>query len=408
MQARRILSLIVIVFAGSFVVVRGIVPAVTVIQNDFPNYYTAGVIARTGSSAERLYDDAWFQQKMYDQGISQQGKFSPFPPATAVLFVPLSLLQPLDALRVLTALNALFLAGSIVLFSRLFCIPLSESTALILLSGWGLVNGFRFGQLYIALSFCMLAALYAQRQGLQAASGVAIGSLLPIKYFSLVLLLDATLKQRWRTVFWAMLVSGAIVATSIAVLGWEPHHQWLMSVLGDHLQGNLSQQDPYASTFQSLHSLLRRMFVFDAARNPQPLVHSAMLYSLLLYTIILICIVPGVVATVRLLRRDAATETTLAVLCTLALLLAPATATYHFVLLWLPVGILLRHYVDNGERMLTLLTLCVFAAIGFLPYSWFDRFDGRGIVTIAAYPRLLLLAVLYLLSVRAAHTPRLN
>lgn len=408
MQARRIVSLMIILFGGSFFVVRGVVPAVTVIQTDFPNYYTAGVIARSSSGAERLYDDAWFQQRISDQGLTQQGKFSPFPPPTAVLFVPLSLLQPLDALRTLTALNILFLAGSITLLSRLFRFTLLDSIVFVLLSGWGLVNSFRFGQLYIALSFCMLAAAYAQRQGSHVASGMAIGSMLPVKYFPLILLFDATLKRRWRAVVWAVLISGAIVTTSVAVLGWEPHRQWLMHVLINHLQGNLSQQDPYAFTFQSLHSLLRRMFVFDAQRNPLPLVNSTMLYNVVLYTIMSLLIASAVVATMRILRRDPTTEKNLTVLSTLTLLLAPATATYHFVLLWLPVGILLRHYLDNGERTLALVTLCIYAAIGFLPYSWFERFSGQGIATIVAYPRLLLMAVLYLLSVRVCDAPRVN
>ncbi len=66
---------------GLLLWVRGIAPAVSRIDTDFPNYLTAARIVADGGPAARLYDDAWFQQQMRDYGIGdpKQGKFAPFP-----------------------------------------------------------------------------------------------------------------------------------------------------------------------------------------------------------------------------------------------------------------------------------------------------------------------------------------
>jgi hypothetical protein len=391
--------------AGVFVLWRGVLPAFTQIDTDFPNYYTAGAIARSGVNTERLYDDAWFQEEIRRHGIHQLGKFSPFPPPTALLFIPFSFLSPMAALQTLSALNVLFLIAAVYLIRRLFGFSVVESLAFVLLSGWGLANCFRFGQLYIALSVSMLAAVHFIREQRNALAGMCIGALLPVKYFSSLLLVDEILKRRRHTVAACILTVALILALSVAVLGWEVHRQWLTSVLGEHLQGNLSQQNPYAFTFQSFQSLFRRLFLFDSAMNPKPLIESAAAYHLAVGASLLVVLALTVHTLVSLKGMRGMSDVSLAVLCTAGLLIAPATATYHFLLLWLPVGIVLQQFVKGNERMLALATLACYAAIGFLPYSLFGRFDGEGILTLLAYPRLFLLIALFGLSLRAARLP---
>ncbi len=400
----RNLSFVVLLVAGMFVLWRGVLPSFTQILTDFPNYYTAGAIARAGVNVERLYDDAWFQQEIYRLGMQQAGKFSPFPPPTALLFIPFSWLPPLAALRALSALNLLFLGVAVWLIRRLFAFSLLQSAAFVVLAGWGLVNCFRFGQLYVALSLSALAAVYFAHRQRGVLAGICIGSLLPIKYFSLLLFIDDMLKRRWQSVLVSVLTVAAIFAMSTAILGWEVHRVWLTAVLGEHLQGNLSQQDPYSFTFQSFQSLFRRLFLSDALLNPDPWIDSATAYYVATVAAILLPLGLTVQALLHVRKTEPLSDLTVAVLFTAGLLVAPATATYHFLLLWLPVGVLLRHFSQRGQTPLAHVTLAGYAAIGFLPYSFFQQLDGAGLLTLLAYPRLLLMVVLFGLSLRAARS----
>src|SRR5580698_8146206 len=92
-----------VVLAGltAVLLVKGILPAMSGLNTDFPNYLTAAKIVADGGPAERLYDIPWFQEQMrrYRIGNPSEGKFAPFPPPTALLLVPLARLAPLDALR---------------------------------------------------------------------------------------------------------------------------------------------------------------------------------------------------------------------------------------------------------------------------------------------------------------------
>jgi hypothetical protein len=100
---------------------------------------------------------------------------------------------------------------------------------------------------------------------------------------------------------------------------------------------------------------------------------------------------------VKLAWRDSdrATAPSIGILGVVTLLLAPATATYHFVLLWLPVGLLINYLVRQGARVRAYFILCAYALIGFFPYRYTIPFEGRGGLTVLAYPRLFLLLAMF-------------
>jgi hypothetical protein len=399
-KERVVWSVLIVLLA--FVSIFGIFPALTRIQTDFPNYYTAGVIARTGIGVERLYDDHWFQQQISAQGISELGKFSPFPPATALLFIPLSWLTPLTALRILTLINILLLAGTVRLLAKLFSVSARESCVFVLLSGLAVVNCFRFGQLYIALMFTMVLTYSWLTKRRTLPAGLAAGILLPVKYFPVVLLLFFLLKREWKAALATLATSGLLLCLSVAVLGWRIHEEWLLTVVGQHLQSHLTQQNPFSMNFQSFDSLCRRLFVFDAALNPSPMLDAPMLYPTTKYLSVAVVLAATASVVGRMATRHAVSGNAFALLSVAALLVAPATATYHFLLLCLPVGILLAGFHTDGYARLFWLTLGAYCAIGFLPYKFFAQFDGHSALTLLAYPRLWLLTILFILSFRTA------
>jgi hypothetical protein len=387
-----------------FLIARGVLPAWQKIDTDFPNYYTAGRIVLEGTGVERLYDDAWFQTQIARYGMELQGKFSPFPPPTALVFVPLAAFGPMTALRIMTVINLLLLAIAIVVLSRIMVGRIWESALLILLSGLGLANCIRFGQLYIALSLCLLLGYLLHRRGSLIAAGIAYGLMLPIKYVPVVFLLYYCWKREWRVVVSTLATAALVTLISIAVLGWDIHRQFLSSVLGGHLQGMLTRQDPFSSTFQSFDSLLRRLFVADPARNSQPALDLPVLYPVL-KAVIAAAVILLMVRTVGQLRQPGQKRDGFVIALALisALLLAPATATYHMLILWLPVGLLLSVVAAHKETASGFWwILALYSLIGFIPYSLFAPFDLRGPLAFLAYPRLWLLVALFAVTVASA------
>ncbi len=392
-----------LVLAALFLV-RGLLPPMQRIQTDFPNYYTAGRLVAEGGDLSRLYDDAWFQEQIHKSGIPEQGKFSPFPPPTALLFAPLSLLPPLEALRVMTVLNLILLLASIVLLSKILALTPARAALLVLVSGAGLWNCFGFGQLYVAVSASVILGYYLFIKGRPLLAGIAFGILIPLKYYPVIFLPYFVIKKEWRVVLGAAGTAVAIGALSVAVMGWDVHRDFILHVLGSHLASDFSGQTPYATAFQSWDSLLHRMFVYHPEENPSPLVNVPVLLPVLKVLIAgsILTATSIMVWKLRTAPDSIFREASFAMLGILPLVLAPGTATYHFVLLWLPGGLLLRYLQATGLRKLFYCAGALYSLLGFIPYRAFSRMsEALGFAPIA-YPRLFVILALLAVSCAGA------
>jgi len=394
----RAVAVLLVTALAANVIVRGIAPATTQITSDFPGYFTAAKVVAEGGNVERLYDIPWFQEQMrrYQVGASA-GKFAPFPPPTALLLLPLTSLAPLTALRVVTGVSVLCLIGSIMLLARALAWSALDAAVLVLLSGSAILGALRLGQPYILVSaFCILG-YYAYLRNSPKLAGACFGVFTPLKYFPLIFLVYFAFRKRWQVVVGGALAILLIMLVSIAVLGWRIHEQFLASVLGNHLLANLSMQDPFTARFQSFDTLYRRLFIYDARRNPEPLIVAPALSGAARLVTKAAILLAGLATLIRQARSSgaAATGASLGLLGILTLLIAPATATYHLVLLWLPVALLVDTLLRARSTRCAYLLLGCYALIGFFPYARTDPFEGRGGLTVLAYPRLLLLLTMF-------------
>jgi hypothetical protein len=402
-QRKRLAGVILLVALAVTCIVRGVVPAVTRLDSDFPNYLTAAKIVADGGSAERLYDDSWFEEQMrrYRIGKPEAGKFSPFPPPTALLLVPLARLEPLTALRVMTGVSLLCLLFSIILLARILAWSYVESAVFVLLSGYAVFNALRLGQPYIVVALSCILGYYARLRGAPLLAGLCFGLFTPIKYFPVVMLIYFAFRREWRVVLGGTVGVVAVVALSIGVLGWKVHETFLSSALGNHLIGNLSLQDPFTASFQSFDALFRRLFVLDAASNPRPWLALPGLQMIGVAITKVVILATAIATLIRIANSSLNDKVapSIGILGILTLLLAPATATYHFVLLWLPVGLLIDHFWRAHAPVHASLLLVLYILIGFFPYGHAYRFEGRGGLTVFAFPRLFLLLAMFVVCV---------
>jgi hypothetical protein len=213
---KRFAGILLFLALAVFVVVRGVLPAVSRVDTDFPNYFTAARIVADGGSAERLYDDSWFQEQMrrYQIGKPENGKFAPFPPPTALLLVPLARLEPLGALRVMTGVSVLCLLCSIVLLARSLSWGFIESTVFVLLSGYAVISSLRLGQPYILVSLSCILGYYARLRGAPRLAGLCFGVFAPIKYFPVVILIYFAFRREWKLVLGGAVAASAVVRSA--------------------------------------------------------------------------------------------------------------------------------------------------------------------------------------------------
>jgi hypothetical protein len=401
-------KVVLLVVLAGWVLLRGIVPAVSRIENDFAGYYVSAQIVVHGQDAKRLYDNSWFREQIRLYGLEDPknpGKFAPFPPPTALLLVPLTPLQPLNALRVLVGIDVLCLILSILLVARMLSWSLMDAALFILCSGLGILSCLRFGQPYILVSACCLLGYYLYGRDKKWLAGVSLGAFVPVKYFPVMALACLAWRGEWKVILGGVLAILAAAAISIGVLGWEVHRIFLASVLGNHLTGHLSlhqQTVPFTMVYQSFDTLIDRLFVFDPTLNPQPLLDAPSLRVPSLVLVKGVLVATAAVTLVRLARTEGADalEPAIGMLGILVLLIAPATATYTFVLLWLPVALLVKYLLARSQRSAVYFVLGTYALIGFIPYGHTNPFDGHGGLTVIAYPRLFLILAMYIGAVR--------
>ena len=233
-------------------------------------------------------------------------------------------------------------------------------------------------------------------------AGACFGAFTPIKYFPVIFLVYFAFRKERQVFVGGALTILVIVAVSVAILGWTIHEQFLTSVLGNHLVANLSLQDPFTARFQSFDTLYRRLFMYDASRNPEPLIIAPVLFGAARLVTKAAILLTAILTLIRQARVCGATATaaSIGLLGIVTLLLAPATATYHLVLLWLPVALLVDTFLRAGSPRCAYLLLGCYALIGFFPYGWTAPFEGRGGLTVLAYPRLWLLLTMFAVCVR--------
>jgi Glycosyltransferase family 87 len=392
----RAWSTLMLIGLVGYLLGKGVVPALSQIDADFPGYFTAAKIVVDGQDTSRLYDDDWFREQIRRYGLESAknpGKFAPFPPPTALLIVPLARFEPLTALRILTVVSVLGLIGSIFLLARILSWRPLDAAFLVLLSGGAIITGLRCGQPYILASTACILGYYLYLRRKPWLAGICFGLFVPIKYFPIIILGCFALQKEWKVLAGGAVAIGSVALLSVAVLGWQVHQVFLASILGNHLLGHLSLQalaPPFTAVYQSFDTLFNRLFRFDATLNPHPLLIAPTLATLGSAVAKGAILLVTVATLVKLARTEGskALAPSIGIALIFLLLVAPATATYMCVLLWLPVGLLIEYFRVRGDRTLAYFLLGAYTLVGFFPWQYTYPFEGRGALTVLAYPRL--------------------
>ena len=375
--------------------VKGLAPAFSSIGTDFANYYVSSyVLVHDPHDLKKLYDPEWFSHRAQALGGPVGAIFQPFPPPTALLMVPLAFLDIRTAKSIWTILNVCFAGALVLTLSRLSNLSSFQTLLILLGSGWALINTFALGQVYLLMTLCLAFSLYLYKQEREFASGVIAGLFIPIKYFPLALVVVFLVERKWKAAAGAALSAFAVMTLSVLTLGPDVHRLFLDSVLWHHLDGEMP--NPFSAAYQSWDSLFRSLFVRDQVLNPNPLLDWQPGF-LIARGVIILCLT-WVLALAMRRRFDHASHTTFYVSAffVFALLIAPATATYHFLVLSIPAALLIPMLLNSRQFYVLGIVVLLYCGIAMIPVGAVDRFGLEGGWKLLAYPRLYFLLAFFL------------
>jgi hypothetical protein len=337
----------------------------THVETDFPNYYTAAVLARQHQPLERFYDWIWFQRQMNYTGTERQlGGYIPQTPLTMLPFIPLTTLPVQMAKQVWLALNLAFLGLTVLLLARLAHGTVA-GILLIALAGYSsLAANFLLGQYYIFLLFLLTLGVWLLLRGHGLCGGIVMGAICMLKLYSAPFLLFFVWKRQWRSLMGMVIACLLLGGLSVAWFGWDANVFYLSAVFPRASENAIL--DPYHPSINTFTNLLRRMFISEPELNPHPLFNAPFPFFFLRPALTLSILSFPLLA----LRRDAKViQQELAWYLIAILLASPNTASYVYVVALLPIALLLNG--TNVRKAAVLIISYIFLCWPLHPsYSW--------------------------------------
>lgn len=386
---RLLLALLLALFA-----VRGFIPAWGHLDSDFANYYLAAHVYREGSPVERIYDWTWFQRQKDHLGLDRP--LVGFAPSTLPSILPILLLSSLPPLQanhcwLVISLGSLFLAA--VVLKKITNLTWRRIGVLTFLAVAPLHNNFLLGQVHILMFLLLALAAWLYFKDWSFLSGTVLAAAAAMKIYPAFFLLFFLVKRQWRAA--AGLACGMCGAwlLSLGLFGAAACRTYFRQVLPWGLRGEII--DPYATAWDSLNALLRRLFIYEPELNPAPVAHLPTLYALLhplLHSLILVVFLWGIG-----FRRSGASRQKLewAIYCFLLLLLSSEPLPYHFVILIL-TAVLTVDYLVAQRQSGWAVAVVVLYTLACVPYNRVYRVnpDPQGWQALYCFPRLFCMVLL--------------
>jgi Glycosyltransferase family 87 len=360
------------------------------LNTDFPNYYLSARLAHEGFDTAREYEWVWFQRENDHRAIDIRViGLLPITPFSTLIMWPLTGLPALTAKHLWIVTNLALLIPLCWLLYSLTGLSFRR-IALIFALCFPLNRNLLYGQFYIFLLLLIVAACWANLRGRDGLAGALLAIAVACKVFPVLLFLFFLRRGKWRALLTGALTGLAALSASVAIFGWNLHRTYLHQILPWTLRGE--GLPPYATTSASISSILHYLFLAEPQWNPHPWHSSPLCYALLEPVLQLLAFAPAVL----LIRRSDRTPQRIllewSALLTASLAISTSPASYHFVLMVLPVCVLAAHLLKRQQYGWLAILLIVYIGIGF-PMPTPSRYMGPAILFYV--PRLpLMLALL--------------
>lgn len=307
-------------------------------ETDFPNYYTAAVLVSQHQPLRNFYDWTWFARQMnYAGNGTQLGAYTPQTPLTMVPMVALAGLPPQTAKRIWLVCNLLFLGAAIWLLSRISGFRLETIWLLAFCGYFSLRTNFHYGQYYVFLLFLLTTAFYFLDRRRDWVSGITTGIAFGLKLYGGPFLLLFAFKRQWKALLGMTATVLLLAGVAVALFGPADVWYYATQILPRSLE--MGQVDPYNPGDAAIATVLMRSFMGEPELNPHPLWQAPWLLFFLRSFISLVIVA---FLLLGVARRRTTDRHDFAWFMIAVLLLSTNTASYTYILLFLPLVLLLE------------------------------------------------------------------
>lgn len=382
-----LLSFLVLLFG-----VKGFLPAWSHLDPDFPNYYLVAQLYREGYPVERVYDWMWFQRQKDHRGIERPlVGFIPSTLPSALLVLPLSSLSPLQANRCWLVISVGFLVLAAAIVKRITALTWRRVGLLMFLAVAPLQSNFRSGQVHVITLFLLAVAAWLYFREWHFCSGVVLASAAAMAIYPGLFLIFFLIKRQWRAACGFLFGSAGAAAFSIYLFGVDACRVYLRNVFPSTVNGEVI--DPYATQWDSLNALLRRLFITEPELNPTPVAHLPVLYALLQSLTYAFFWSVFLWAILRSGEGRSRQKLQWATYLFLLLLLSPTLLPFHFLALILTTALVVDYLAMRQQRACTGLVVALYALV-CLPYDRLYLVNPSSWMSLLFFPRLWFMILL--------------
>lgn len=394
--SKHIISIGLFLTLGLAFIYFAFIPSLSTVNTDFPNYYVSSNMYLDGKDMRTAYDNVEFNRQLLIYGIDNQiVSYTPYPPLTALIMLPVAKLAPLDAKLWWNIFNLLLLACCIFILSKITQLDFFKCGLIFFLSGFALANNFMFGQVYLLVLFFLLMGMFFMQRDKDILSALFIALSIVLKFYTIFFIFLFIFKKRYKLLVYTIVFSVLIYIPVILLTGFELNWFYFTTImprLGDAWVGTV-----YAAEYQSWLSLLHRWFSYEPMLNPEPFIESTLAFYVLKYSYIFF-ILTLAISVLKHSRENLNFEFSL--FCITCLLLLPVNASYQFVILIPAAAIIFKYYTDKKKYLSgALLVLLMYFMNSHIQIFITNSFKGSPL-NIFAYVKLLGLLIFFALNLQ--------
>jgi hypothetical protein len=361
------------------------------LNTDFPNYYLTARLAHEGYDTTRIYEWTWLQREKDHRAIDDSViGMIPITPFSTLVMWPLTTLQPLTAKHIWIIVNFALLVPLCWMLRSMTGLTYQRIVLLFAFS-FPLHRNVLYGQLYVLLLALIVTACWAYLRKHYATAGALIAVAAACKIFPVLFFIFFLQRRSWRALISGVITGLVTAAVSISVYGWNLHRTYLHEVLPWTLRGE--GMPPYVTSSASISSILHYLFLAEPQWNPHPWHYSPLWYALLQPTLQMLVLAPAILFVDKNDRSPQRIQLEWSALLTASLAISSMPASYHFVLMVLPVCVMAKELLRRQWYGSLGALLIAYLGIGFpMP----NPGNAMGPAILLYTPRLpLMVAVLF-------------
>ncbi len=383
----------VFVFASSlFIIIYGVLPGIFLLRGGFIEAYVAGKDLLAGTNPILFYRFPEFQRLIDISGLSTKILPTIVSTPPALLVESVMAVFPVFISRLLA--TAASFAAMVILAHAASAIAKSSnrmSYAVLLSSSFALATNFNSSQPLIIMTLMFALSFYAGTLKAERISGITLGLLFPFGAFAAIPAVLFLLSKKWKTFVYFLAASSAVIIVAYLIEGRTVFFFYLQKVFPYYLNGRVG--NPFSIDYQTPWSLFRRVFIFDAALNPSPIIASKEAFLIAVSLFKAVVVIPCAYFFYRGITQEDYREALIAASFPVVLL-SPTGYVFQFVLL-APAIVALAQTAIEEKRIKSARFFLVVFALACLPvYKLFPNYLPLHNLFLL-YEELMLLLILF-------------